>query len=62
MELNARAVQSVLQQKGVDALYHANTVQTACTFLNQGHLLARGVVAAKGLPQTSQQSDKLDKE
>jgi len=61
VELIASDVLKVIERKGVDALYHANTVQTACTFLRQGRLMARGVVADRGLPQTTQQTDVLDK-
>ncbi len=61
MELEAKAVLEILRQKGVTALYHANTVQTACTFLQQGFLMARGVVEERGLVQTPQQSDESDR-
>jgi|SRR5882672_2565334 len=61
MELNAAEVLKVIKRKGVGALHHANTVQTACAFLAKGRLMARGVVEEKGLPQTPQQSDVLDK-
>ncbi len=61
MELNANRILDVLREKGVDALYHANTVQTSCTFLQQGHLLSRGTIEERGLAQTPQQSDRLDK-
>jgi hypothetical protein len=61
MELDSSKLASALENAGVDALFHANTVTTACTFLSQGALLARGVVADMGLPQTPQSSDSLDK-
>ncbi|MBD1861371.1 MULTISPECIES: hypothetical protein [Trichocoleus] len=61
MELDARRILEILQDKGVENLYHANTVQTACTFLQSGRLMARGVVKEMGLHQTSQNSDKIDK-
>lgn len=60
MELNANEILEVLREKGVDALYHANTVQTSCTFLYQGHLMSRGNTDERGLAQTSQQTDKVD--
>ena len=50
-----------LLQKGIKYLYHANTVTTACTFIEQGGLLSRGSVQRRGLKQTSQSSDALDK-
>lgn len=61
MELNASELLTVLKSKGVTELYHANTVQTSCTFLRCGHVMGRGVVEERGLPQTSQQTDDLDK-
>ena len=61
MELNSNEVLKVIERKGVIALHHANTVQTACTFLRQGRLMGRGVVADRRLSQTAQQTDELDK-
>ena len=46
----------------VQRLYHANTVTTACTFLSEGALLSRAEVERRRLPQTPQDSDKIDKE
>ena len=46
--------------KGIDTLHHANTVQTACLFLQHGRLLSRGTVVDRGLLQTPQISDALD--
>ena len=37
-------VYDVLQTKGVNILYHANTVTTSCTFLRIGGLASRGYV------------------
>ncbi len=61
MELEATDVLRVLERKGVTALHHANTVQTSCTFLQQGKLMGRGIVAEGGFPQTPQQTDEIDK-
>lgn len=61
MELSARRILEVLREKHVNVLYHANTVRTACSFLQKGKLLSRGVLAEQGLPQTDQQTDDLDK-
>lgn len=41
-------------------MYHANTVATACTFLENGGLLSRGYVEDHDLFQTSQRSDEHD--
>jgi hypothetical protein len=61
MELSARRILEVLREKEVNVLYHANTVRTACSFLQKGKLLSRGVLAEQDLPQTDQQTDDLDK-
>lgn len=61
MILNCADVLSVLRQKGVSHLFHANSVLTACTFLETGHLLSRGAVQDRGLRQTSQSSDEIDR-
>jgi hypothetical protein len=61
MELKSTEVLEILKKKGVDALYHANTVSTCCTFLRDGHLLARGTVHERGLDQTDQRSDTSDR-
>lgn len=60
MELDARRAHKVLTEKGVKALYHANTVTTACHFLKANTLLSRGDVERFGLYQTPQSSDELD--
>jgi hypothetical protein len=61
MILDNRTVLRTLKSRGVEALYHANSVRTACTFLRAGALLSRGYVEDHGLQQTSQPSDSLDK-
>lgn len=61
MELNSKQAYVVLKSRGVDHLHHANSVQTACSFLRAGYLMARGVVDRRGLRQTPQSSDPIDK-
>lgn len=61
MILNNKEVYDFLLSIGVNHLNHANTVQTACTFLESGGLLSRGAVESKGLKQTWQKSDVEDK-
>jgi len=51
----------VLKQIGATRLYHANSVITSRTFLEQGGLLSRGFVENHGLKQTAQLSDESDK-
>lgn len=60
MELNSKEVFDALKSKGAQFLYHANTVQTACIFLQNARLLSRGTVAERGIVQTSQLSDEID--
>jgi hypothetical protein len=59
--MNALEVLAVLRAKGVTVLHHANTVQTACTYLRAGALLSRAEVEKRRLHQTKQSSDDLDK-
>ncbi len=61
MDLAAGKAHDVLTEQGVENLYHANTVTTACQFLRAKSLLSRGSLEGRGLRQTSQQSDDLDK-
>ncbi len=59
--MQGRDVFRVLRQIGATYLYHANSVTTSCTFLEEGGLLSRGFVEDHGLKQTTQLSDKSDK-
>jgi hypothetical protein len=61
MELNSKAVLSVLKSKGITEFHHANSVQTSCIFLQQGRLLSRGTVDERGIKQTPQSSDEVDR-
>ena len=51
----------VLKNLGATDLYHANSVATSCTFLEQGGLLSREYAESNGLKQTPQKSDQEDK-
>lgn len=62
MRLVSGGVKRALQGRGVTHLFHANSVKTACTFLRIDGLLSRGSVQARGLQQTWQPSDNLDRE
>jgi len=61
MDLPSVRVHDALVAKGVENIHHANTVLTACQFLRVKALLSRGTVESRGLKQTPQHSDKLDK-
>lgn len=52
---------SILKKAGATHLHHANSVITSCTFLQQGGLLSRGSIEDRGLKQSQQPSDELDK-
>lgn len=60
-DLPSQDLISVLKAKGVENLFHANTVQTSYTFLQSGYLLSRQYVGDNGLKQTAQYTDKSDK-
>jgi len=61
MEILSRSVHEILQQKGVETIYHANSVITACQFLRSGSLLSRGTIYRRRMYQTPQTSDRVDK-
>lgn len=62
MKLNNQDLFSFYKSKGITHLYHANTVRTSRTFIEQDGLLSRGAVQDKGLIQTFQSSDAKDQE
>jgi hypothetical protein len=55
-------IYTVLKGIGATHLHHANSVTSSCTYLEQGGLLSREFVESRGLVQTSQASDPIDKE
>ena len=57
-KLSAKSLYSILKEKKVDFLYHANTVLTSLTFIRERALLSRGYVAENNFEQTDQKSDK----
>jgi hypothetical protein len=59
--MQALEVYRVLQRLGATTLHHANSVTTSCTFLEQGGLVSREYVEVRGLSQTGQSSDVIDK-
>jgi hypothetical protein len=60
-ELPAKSIYSLLKEKGVEYLFHANTVCTSKTFIEQNALLSRHFVESNGLAQSPQKSDPEDK-
>lgn len=61
MELNTLEVFKLLKAKGMNELFHANTVATSCGFLEKGALISRGSMERLGLKQTPQYTDSIDK-
>lgn len=59
--MNGKEVYEAFKSIGAKQLHHANTVTTSCSFLQLGGLGSRQFVEASGLPQTSQESDDIDK-
>jgi len=59
--LNPKRLYAILKDKGINHLFHSNTLLTSLTFIQQRALLSRGYVSDQGLPQTEQPSDPEDK-
>ncbi|MFB9843921.1 hypothetical protein [Mucilaginibacter ginsenosidivorans] len=60
-KLSGKGVYAILKKKGVEFLYHANTVLTCLTFIKEKALLSRHQVESDGLLQSPQKSDAEDK-
>lgn len=52
---------NVLQERGINRLYHANTLPTSLLYLKKRALLSRAYVEKRGLYQTPQWTDQSDK-
>lgn len=61
MSINKTELYNFLHDKNYRYLYHANTVVTSCSFIEQGGLLSRKETENRNLNQTPQDSDKKDK-
>lgn len=61
MKLNNRELYDLFEEKGVEKLFHANTVATSITFLEEGGLLSRDWIERNERYQTPQSSDDIDK-
>lgn len=61
MKLNNKELYDFFKEIKIQVLYHANTVKTSMTYFEQKGLLSRGAVEDKGLIQTKQSSDSVDK-
>ncbi len=61
MKIDNIKLYEFLQEKGITHFFHANTLTTALTFIENNGLLSRGLVEKLGLNQTIQSSDDDDK-
>lgn len=61
MHLVRTTVYNQLIDKGINELFHANSVLTSCQFLKKASLLSRGTLERYGFKQTPQSSDPVDK-
>lgn len=59
--MEPKIIKEFLLSKGIEHLYHANSVVTALTYINNGGLMSRSFVENAGLLQTPQKTDKSDK-
>lgn len=61
MKLDNKELYDLLKRKKVSNLFHANTVATSITFIQEGGLLSRQDIEEQALYQTPQTSDEIDK-
>ncbi|GGC89329.1 hypothetical protein [Halopseudomonas salina] len=61
MRLNNLGLYELFLEKGISSLFHANTIATSLTYIAKNGLLSRKYVEEKGLYQTPQESDNIDK-
>ncbi len=62
ISVNPEDLYAFLVSKNIKYFFHANTVKTSCTFIEQKGLLSRGFIESRGLIQTPQSSDEIDKQ
>jgi hypothetical protein len=62
MNLSKGELHALFVEKQVNWLYHANTVGTTITFIEQNGLISRHFVEASNLRQTPQSSDEADRQ
>lgn len=62
ISVNPKELHEFLKSKHFKYFFHANTVTTACTFIEEKGLVSRGRVESKDLIQTEQSSDEIDKQ
>lgn len=60
--IQSKKFMEALSLKGINEVFHANSVATACLFIRKQALLSRGSVELRGYLQTPQKSDKADRQ
>lgn len=61
MKIDNLRLHQFLIEKDITHFYHANSLVTASSFIGANGLLSRGCVEERGLLQTAQSSDQIDK-
>ncbi len=61
LRLDNQELYNLFERKGVKNLFHANTVATSITYIEEGGLLSRQDIDDNGFYQTPQTSDDIDK-
>lgn len=61
IEISPFKLYEFLKSRNFQYFFHANTVKTSCTLINQKGLLSRAEIENRGLAMTSQSSDDIDK-
>ena len=62
MKIDNLRLHQFFTDKNIMHLHHANSVATSSSFIRENGLLSRGCMEERGLFQTEQSSDKIDKE
>lgn len=62
ISVSPKELYDFLTARGIEYLYHADTVRTACALIKQKHLVSRGYMETKGISMTEQSSDCKDKQ
>lgn len=61
IEVSPKELYNFLSRRKLKYFFHANTVKTSCTLIEQKGLLSRGEITKRKLAMTAQSSDDIDK-
>jgi len=61
IDVNPKELYEFLVSMDIKYFFHANTVTTSCTYIEHKGLMSWGCIVSKGLIQTDQSSDDIDK-